>query len=184
MKNTALILVDFQNDYYDDFKGSRFPLEDFREKTIKARKVLDAFRQKNIPIYHIKHENLSKNSKFFSYESMWTNFDSLLEPKKNEYVITKRYANSFRDTNLKELLNNQKIDNLIIMWAMSHMCIDSTTRAAYDYWFHCTVLEDICATHDIESCWQFIDHKKVHAAFMHALNFSFAEITTSEKILN
>ncbi|MFW2364901.1 MAG: isochorismatase family protein [Desulforhopalus sp.] len=29
---------------------------------------------------------------------------------------------------------------------MSHMCLDATTRAAFDYGFNCFVAEDACAT--------------------------------------
>ena len=35
---------------------------------------------------------------------------------------------------------------LTICGAMSHMCIDATTRAAFDYGFKCTVAENACAS--------------------------------------
>jgi len=40
---------------------------------------------------------------------------------------------------------------VVIVGAMSHMCIDATTRAAHELGLKCTVIHDACATRDLES---------------------------------
>ncbi len=65
---------------------------------------------------------------------------------------------------------------------MSHLCIDSTTRAAFDYGFKCTVIEDACTTRDLILNEKIIPAEQVHASFMAALGSIFAKITSSSSL--
>ena len=51
-------------------------------------------------------------------------------PEAGEMVIQKNYPNSFRKASLFEHLQSLQVQELIICGAMSHMCVDATTRAA------------------------------------------------------
>ena len=99
-----------------------------------------------------------------------------MSPLLGEPVIIKHFPNSFRETGLLEILQKDGIDQLIIAGAMSHMCIDATTRAAFDLGFHCIVVEDACATRDLEFKGEKIKAKDVHGAFMAALKMVYAEV--------
>ena len=59
---------------------------------------------------------------------------------------------------------------------MSHMCIDATVRAAFDLGFKCQLIEDACATRDLEFGGRTIDARQVHGAFMAALGSAYAEV--------
>ncbi len=50
-----------------------------------------------------------------------------------EPVVLKHHINSYRETNLKEILDKQEIDEVVICGAMSHMCIDAVSRASNDF---------------------------------------------------
>jgi nicotinamidase-related amidase len=63
---------------------------------------------------------------------------------------------------------------------MSHMCIDATTRAAFDFGFKCVVIHDACATRDLEFEGQTIAADQVHASFMAALGSAYATVLTLE----
>ena len=63
-------------------------------------------------------------------------------------------------------LQSQDIERLIICGAMSHMCIDATTRAAFDNGFSCVVIEDACATKDLSFNGETILAYQVHGSFM------------------
>lgn len=52
MSKKALILIDIQNDY---FENGAIELVKPVEASLKARKVIDFFREKNLPIVHIQH---------------------------------------------------------------------------------------------------------------------------------
>ena len=55
-----------------------------------------------------------------------------------------------RQSPLLEELRRAGASDLTICGAMSHMCIDATTRAAADLGFQCSVAHDACATRDVE----------------------------------
>jgi nicotinamidase-related amidase len=98
-------------------------------------------------------------------------------------VIVKHHPNSFRESSLLEELRGANIDRLTICGAMSHMCIDATTRAAADYGFDCTVAHDACATRDVEFNGQTVAAQNVHSAFMSALGFAYAKVTTTNDLI-
>jgi len=99
----------------------------------------------------------------------------------NEVLIIKHTPNSFLNTNLAAVLQENGIDELIICGMMSHMCIDTTTRACMDYGVKVTLLEDACATKDLVFHEKIIPAEIVHDVFMASLNGMFATvIKTSE----
>src|SRR3546814_7838514 len=55
-----------------------------------------------------------------------------VQPDGDEPVITKNFPNSFRETGLNDLLKEKGIEEVVIVGAMSHMCVDATVRAAND----------------------------------------------------
>ncbi|MGK0269533.1 MAG: nicotinamidase-related amidase [Cocleimonas sp.] len=67
---------------------------------------------------------------------------------------------------------------------MTHMCIDTTTRAAFDLGFKCEVIADACATKDLEFNGEVVKAKDVQNAFMAALSVPFAKISSTEEYLN
>lgn len=104
-----------------------------------------------------------------------------IKPHADEQVIQKHYPNSFKDTILLEALKKQEVENVVICGAMSHMCIDATSRAAFDFEFACTVIHDACATRDLEFGGQQISAAMVHASFMAALGSAYAGVMTAEE---
>jgi nicotinamidase-related amidase len=71
-------------------------------------------------------------------------------PQAGEEVILKHKPNSFLNTRLHDTLASRGISNLVIVGAMSQMCIDATTRAASDLGYKVTVVHDACAARDAE----------------------------------
>ncbi len=66
---------------------------------------------------------------------------------------------------------------------MSHMCIDSTTRAAFDLGYVCTVVHDACTTKDLEFLGKKVKANEVHTSFMAALGSMFARVVSCENLL-
>ena len=66
---------------------------------------------------------------------------------------------------------------------MSHMCIEATTRAAADYGFKCVVVQDACATRDIEFKDKKVSAIDVHNASMSALDFAYANIVNVDELI-
>ena len=180
MSKTALLLVDFQNDY---FEGGNWPLDNTDAAVSNGAKLLEAFRAKGMPVVHVRHEFPSDDAPFFRPNSEDSQIHVTVAPEEGEPVVTKFQINSFRDTNLKEILDGLGVENLVIVGAMSHMCIDGTTRAASDLGYTCSVAHDACTTHDQEFNGQTISAAQVHVAYMAALGFAYATVASTDELL-
>ena len=178
--NKCLIMVDLQNDY---FPGGKMALTGIEDAAENARLLLTEFRKAKLPVIHIQHISMSPDALFFLPGTDGAKINDRVAPKEDEAVVVKNYPNSFRDTSLLEILKNMHIDELIICGAMSHMCIDATTRAAFDLGFNCAVAEDACATMDLFFNNKIIKASEVHASFMAALSYPYAKVVPARDIL-
>jgi len=148
-----------------------------------ARNLLTEFRKKKSYIIHVQHISVAPNAFFFLPGTDGAKINDKVAPQVGEEVVVKNYPNSFRNTSLLKILTNWHIDDLVICGAMSHMCIDATTRAAFDLGFKCIVAEDACATMDLSFNNKIIKAPEVHASFMAALSFPYAKVTSTREIL-
>lgn len=176
--NRALLLVDIQNDY---FPGGKMELCQMEQAADKARDLLGEFRNREYPIFHVRHVSKNKGATFFLPDTMGAKIHQKVEPKPGEVVIEKHFPNSFRDTSLLDLLKAGKTGELLICGAMTHMCIDATTRAAFDLGFQCVVVDDACATRDLIFRGLEVSAANVHAAFMSALSSVYAKGLTARE---
>lgn len=176
----CLILVDLQNDY---FPGGSMELVGVEKAAANARLLLDWFRKDGVPVVHIQHIAARPGATFFLPGTPGADIHAMVAPEQGEPVVVKNYPNSFRETPLLEMLHNQQIKNLVICGAMSHMCIDATTRAAFDLGFKCTLAEDACATKDLAFKGVTVKAAEVHASFMAALSLPYAKVTSVKGII-
>ncbi|MDD2335223.1 MAG: cysteine hydrolase family protein [Geobacteraceae bacterium] len=178
--NNCLILVDLQNDY---FPGGNMELVGIEEAAANAQFLLNKFRAAKSPTIHIQHISAHPGATFFLPETYGVKIHQMVVPLENEIVVTKNFPNSFRGTSLFEMLKKEDFDNLVICGAMSHMCIDATTRAAFDLGFNCIVVENACATKDLIFKGQTIKASDVHASFMAALSVPYATVVSTAETL-
>ncbi|MGA9754656.1 MAG: cysteine hydrolase family protein [Desulfobaccales bacterium] len=178
---SALLLIDLQNDY---FPGGAMELVGITQAGAKARELLAARRQARRPIFHIQHLALGPGATFFLPNTVGVEIHESLRPLAGEPVIQKHYPNAFRDTGLLAALQTAGVEELIIGGAMSHMCVDATTRAAFDFGFACTVIHDACASRDLAFQGLTIPAAQVHGAFMAALGMRYARVISLEDFLS
>jgi len=178
--NECLILIDLQNDYFPDGK---MELVDTKKAAANAQLLLRKFRKANLPIIHIQHLSIQPGATFFLPETHGAEINEMIAPQEDEIVVVKNYPNSFRETELLNILKESKITDLVICGAMSHMCIDATTRSAFDLAFTCVVAEDACATTNLIFQGKTIKAEEVHGAFMAALSAPYASVLTTEEVI-
>jgi len=75
-----------------------------------------------------------------------------------------------------EPLKKMGVTRLVICGMMTHMCIDTTTRAAADLGFTCRLAHDACAARSLAFGGATVPAGQVHAAFLAALDETFAEV--------
>jgi nicotinamidase-related amidase len=177
----CLIMIDLQNDY---FPGGKMELVGIENAAENARIILTEFRKKKLPVIYIQHISKTPNALFFLQGTDGAKINGKVMPQAGEVIVVKNYPNSFRGTSLLEILKNECIADLVICGAMSHMCIDATTRAAFDLSFNCVVAEDACATRDLIFNSRIIKASEVHASFMAALSSPYAKVVTTRDIVN
>jgi nicotinamidase-related amidase len=177
----ALLLIDIQNDY---FPGGKMELVRMEEAAKKAGKLLNAFRTAGKPVFFIKHMSTRSDATFFIPGTQGTDIHSSVSPLEDETVIEKHFPNSFLQTELCSVLKELEVTDLIICGAMSHMCIDTTVRAAKELGFKCTLIADACATRNLKFEEEILPAQTIHAAFMAALDGMFATVMTADEYLN
>ncbi|UUZ86450.1 cysteine hydrolase [Paenibacillus sp. P26] len=177
--NTALLLVDIQNDY---FKGGRNELFNIDKASTRAQEALSLFREKNLPIVHIQCILLEENATFFLPDTEGIKIHESVHPQPDEKVVVKHTPDSFFQTQLQNHLESLKVTRLVICGMMSHMCIDSTVRTAHRLGYEVVLLNEACTTQDLEWNDTVIPAATVHDTFMATLHGTFAQVMDNSSL--
>ena len=178
--HTALLIIDIQNDY---FPGGNNELVGSVEATNQAKKLLDYFRNNKLPVVHVQHIANRSGATFFLPDTNGSLIYNEVKPFVGETIVIKHYPNSFRETILEGKLKSTGIKQLVICGMMTHMCIDSTVRAAYDLGYNCIVANNACATKNLQINNEIISADAIQKSFMSAFNGMFASVKNTDEVL-
>ncbi len=73
-----------------------------------------------------------------------------LEPQGDEIVVTKTTDSALTGTNLRMLLHNMGIENVVVTGIFTDQCVSSSVRSLVDESFGVVVVEDCCAAATME----------------------------------
>lgn len=178
---TALVLIDIQNDY---FKGGRNELVNTEQAIAHVKQALSLFREKGLPIFYVQHISLQENAMFFLPDTYGIKIYEQIFPQVNEKVIVKHTPDSFFQTELQRCLDTIGIKQLAICGMMSHMCIDTTVRTAKQLGYEVLLLSEACSTRDLVWNNTVIPADIVHKTFMASLDGTFAKVIDTNYLLN
>lgn len=167
MEKEALLLIDIQDIY---FTPGPLLLHKPKDVANKAEVLLKEFRNNNQLVIHVQH-----NFKICS------GIYRKVRPIDGEKIIHKDYPSSFLNTNLQKYLCENEVGKIVIAGMMSHMCVDTTTRACQDYGYDVVVIEDACTTKSMNYRGKKIPAQTVHEVFMTSLSEGFAKVMTLEE---
>jgi nicotinamidase-related amidase len=176
---TALLIIDIQNDY---FPGGKMELVEPLAAARKAYMLLQCFREHGGYHVHIQHESIRPGATFFLPGSSGMDIHDSVAHFVGEPIVYKNYPNSFRETNLLEMLRSGGIERVIICGMMTHMCVDATARAAADLGFKVIVAADACATRALAFGETNVPAGHVQAAFLAALK-SYGQVMSAEEVI-
>jgi nicotinamidase-related amidase len=176
----VLLIIDIQNFY---FEGGRVPLSGPVEASLQAKAVLDAFRARKLPVVHIQH--MPKGLEQFEAGKTDPQYaiHPNVAPAAGETVIVKHYANSFRDTALTELLKKLGAKTLVVTGMQTHMCVEAAVRHGADLGYDVVLVDDACATRDLQYGKMVVPAQSVHAAVLAAMNGTYAKVVTAADVL-
>jgi len=178
--STGLVLIDIQNDY---FTSGAMELVGMEAAAANSQGLLAHFREKNLPVFHIRHISTRAGATFFLPDTAGSKIHDAVKPMADEPIIIKHFPSSFRETEFEHLLKASGVTELVVCGAMTHMCIDTTVRAAFDLGFTCHVISDACATKDLVFENQKVPAQAVHAAFLAALSSPFARVISTANFI-
>jgi nicotinamidase-related amidase len=175
----GLLIIDIQRDY---FPGGAYPLVEPEAAANAARSVLDTFRRDGRPVLHLKHVWDAPDATFMRPGTDGVDIHESVAPAAGEPVIEKAEPNGFLGTDLQERLAAGDIDSLVVVGMMSSMCVDATVRAGSDLGLTMTVVHDGCAAPDLTFGETRVPGAVVHAAFMAALDGSYATVISADEL--
>ena len=183
--NPALILIDIQKGFDDiAYWGGQRNNPDAENN---AAEFLKIWRANHLPIFHIQHCSTNPAS-LLNATNPGNEFKEMVKPNIGESIIQKNVNSAFIGTNLKRLLDEQKINTLVIVGLTTDHCVSTTTRMAGNFGFETFVVSDATATFNKKG----IDGQHYSAALIHetalaSLNGEFATVVTTaflKSILN
>jgi nicotinamidase-related amidase len=178
--STALVLIDLQNDY---FPGGAMELVGSDEAVANAARLLEAFRRKGAPAIHVQHIAQRPGATFFLPGTPGAQIHAAVRPAPEEPLVVKHFPNGFRETTLLDALRTAGATRIVFAGMMTHMCVDTTVRAAADLGFACDLAHDACATRDLAFGGRTVDAASVHIAYLAALNGAFASVRSTRELI-
>ena len=171
LKNSALIMVDCQNTY----RRGVMQLTNVEPAIIEAQKLLQMARDLKVPVIHIQHDAGAGTP--YDVTAEIGAISAEVAPKSGEVVVVKNYPNSFWHTNLEAQLKALGIENLVLAGFMTHVCINSTARGAFNLGFKPTVVASACATRSLVGAnGKTIDAQVMHDSALAAVRDLFAVV--------
>jgi nicotinamidase-related amidase len=179
VRDAALVLIDFQNEYL----AGPIAVSSPEPAIASAAKLLAAARRDGAPVFHIAHKGRSVG--LFDRAIERGQIVAELAPQPGETVVEKGLPNAFASTELHALLVKSGRTNVILAGFMTHMCVSSTVRAALDLGFRVTIDASACGTRSLpDGRGGAIPAETVHDVALAELSDRFAIIArTSDELI-
>lgn len=190
--DTALLVIDLQkiytkladvdprwNEFSNRLKGTVIP---------NVKKLEDLFRQNNQDVIfariacHLKDgRDRSLSQKMPGWNNILITLDeddsqiiNEIAPHGDEIVVTKTTDSALTGTNLRLILSNLGIKNVVCVGIFTDQCVSSTVRSLSDESFNVIVIEDACAAGTIE----------LHNAELTIINNIYAKVCSTKDLFN
>ena len=134
LSQAGVVVIDAQREYAD----GGLPLPDLAPKVAEIAALLARARACDAPVIHVRH--LGQAGGLFDPQGEGAAFLPEAAPRPDEIVVEKRLPNAFAGTELLAEIRRLGRDELIFAGFMTHMCVSSTVRAAFDLGYGCTVV--------------------------------------------
>lgn len=154
MSKTALLIIDMINDF--NFNAGEALAKNTEKIIDSILKLKKSFNEKDMPVIYINdHYNLwqADFEKIMDYCSNETSEEIIkkIAPEKNQdYFLIKPKHSAFYGTALHTLLQQLKVDTLILSGIAGNICVLFTANDAYMREYNLIIPEDFIASNDDE----------------------------------
>jgi nicotinamidase-related amidase len=175
LAESTLVLIDCQHTYTQgvmELDGVAAALE-------QAAALLERARSAGIPIIHIQHSD--GPGSLYDVEGESGAIVAQVAPREGEPVVVKQYPNSFVQTDLDDRLKALGASNLVLAGFMTHMCVNSTARGAFNLGYAPTVVAAATATRSLPDVYgKPLPANLIQDASLAAMSDLFAIVVADE----
>ena len=143
ISDSALVLIDCQQTYREGVMR----LEGVEPALKEAATLLKRFREAGRPVIHIMHD--AGVGTPYDITAPIGQIADLVAPIDGEPVIVKKFPSAFEQTELDAELKRLGVEQVVYVGFMTHMCVNSTTRASFNHGYGNTVVASATATRAI-----------------------------------
>lgn len=161
----ALLVIDIQaSTFIDDSEvRSIANMEGFKQRMLNSRIAIDKAREVEIPIIYVQEihrANLIDFGRELDGDESIHCLDNQPETElakeemgyqEGDYIIQKRRYSCFFGTDLEILLKGLKVDTLILVGALTDVCVHYTFVDAHQSDYFCRVIEECVAGSSLEA---------------------------------
>ena len=177
-RNAALIVIDMQQ----GFDEPSWPSRNNPHAEENALAILNAWRLTKRPVFHVQHSSLEPTSSLRADHPGFA-FKAGFEPQDGEPHIVKHVNSAFIGTDLKEQLEAQQIEVVVILGLTTNHCVSTSTRMAGNFGFNTYLIGDATAAFAIEFNDKLISAETIYEVALANLSAEFATILTTQQLL-
>ena len=178
-KTTALLVIDFQNEYFD----GRMPIPDGTAALRNAKRLIAMADDAGMPVFHVQHVTPA-GAPIFAEGGSTVDFHADIQPAANHAVVRKSSVSVFPTSDIDAQLKAKGIKTLIVSGLMTHACVAGATRDAVPLGYDVIVADDACATRDLDGAdGKTVPHALLHQASLAGLADTFADVQSTDAIL-
>ena len=172
ISDSALVLIDCQQTYREGI----MQLVGVEPALKEAAALLARFRAAGQPVIHIMHD--AGPSTPYDVTAPIGQIAAIVAPIEGETVIVKKFPSAFEQTELDAELKKLGVKNVVYAGFMTHMCVNSTTRASFNHGYANTVVAGATATRPLpgSALGQDVAAEAVQEASLSALGDLFAVV--------
>ncbi|PYE90157.1 isochorismatase family protein [Phyllobacterium leguminum] len=174
----ALLIIDMQMEMQRRIEGGRDHVNP--DAPAKIAELSDAFRQKGLPVIHIRHRDEDPASPFH-FDAAGYSPMRCAEALDDEPVFFKRTSSGFASTDLAAHLHDKGIVDLVVTGAVAGFCVNSTVRAGADLGFNMMAVRDAVIGFDLPSAG--LSARTIFDVTMAHLEAGFAKVVNASPVL-
>jgi nicotinamidase-related amidase len=175
LAQSALVLIDCQNTYREGI----MQLEGVEPALKECATLLQRARDAGATVIHIQHD--AGPGTPYDIGAPIGAIADIVAPLASEPVIVKAYPSSFEQTNLDTELKKRGVTDLVLAGFMTHVCVNSTARAAFNHGYRATVVGNATATRALPNPdGGTVTAQTMHTSALAALADIFAIVVPSQ----
>jgi len=182
MTQPALLIIDVQK-AIDHAQWEQHGTRNNPSAEANIARLLEAWRSKSWPIYHVRHDSREPNSTYRPGQP-GNEFKPEAQPAPGEPIIAKQTNSAFIGTDLEQRLRTAGHMTLVVTGVTTNNSVEATVRMGANLGFEIYLVEDACFTFPRPD-WQgrMRSAEEVHSMSLANLSGEYCAVVKTEEAL-